>query len=176
MSVYSSPHAALAHSVQAAIVGMIGNQITGVAADSVRVRKVPYAQDFAAPIDAHALPGILIVYFDRERDQGGVNDRDDIGFPILVVFVAKDVDAAGRSDTEDNDDTYLTWRQAISDMFRNQPYQITNYAKGAVTFQTCELEYGPIVDWSRWQKDQLFVGSFTLVFTLRKARGANPFN
>jgi hypothetical protein len=181
MSTFNSPHAALAHSVQATIVDLIGGRLNGVVADSVRVRKVPMATDFSGqdplPSGMHAYPGILIVYGDKERDLGGVNDRDDIGYPLTVVFAAKDVDSAGRSDVEDNDDVYLAWRQVIGDEFRNQPYTVTNYATAnPLTFQTCLLEYGPIVDWSRWQKDQIFVGAFTLVFVLRKYRGASPLN
>jgi hypothetical protein len=183
---YQSPHAALAHAVQSTIVGLIGGRITGVAADSVRVRKVPYAVDFsgATPLAAglHAYPGILVVYGDKERDLAGQGacplNRDDIGYPLAIVFAAKDVNAQGVSDVEDNDDLYLSWRQAISDTFRNEPYAVGNYAfgGGAISFQTCNVEYGPIVDWARWQKDQIFVGAMTLVFVLRKSRGVNPLN
>lgn len=178
---YNSPHAAVAHSVQQTIIGLIGTKITGVAADSVRVRKVPSAVDFSGdnplPAGKHAYPGILIVYGDRERDLAGVNDRDDIGFPLAVVFAAKDVDSRGVSDLEDNDDQYLTWRKVISDVLRNQSYTITNYTgANPLTFQTCEIEYEPTVSWERWQKDQIFAGSFTLVFVLRKGRGRNPAN
>lgn len=178
---YESPHAAVAHSVQQTIIGLIGTKITGVAADSVRVRKVPSAVDFSGddplPAGMHAYPGILIVYGDKERDLAGVNDRDDVGFPLAVVFAAKDVDSRGVSDLEDNDDEYLTWRKVISDTFRNQPYTITNYTvTNPLTFQTCQIEYGPIVDWSRWQRDQVFAGSFNLIFVLRKGRGLNPAN
>lgn len=181
---YNSPHAALAHAVQATIVGLIGTRITGVVADSVRVRKVPYAVDFtsATPLASglHAYPGILVVYGDKERDLAGqgVQNRDDIGYPLTIVFAAKDVTAQGTSDVEDSDDLYLSWRQTISDVFRNQPYAVGNYAfgGGAISFQTCQVEYGPIVDWGRWQKDQIFVGALTLVFVLRKFRGVAPLN
>ena len=178
---YNCPHAAVAHSVQSTILGLLGTRITGVVADSVRVRKVPYGVDFssAMPLAAglHAYPAILAVYGDKERDLAGVCDRDDIGYPVTVVFAAKDVTAQGTSDVEGNDDMYLSWRQAVSDVFRNEPYTITNYARlNPVTFQTCQLEYGPTVDWGRWQKDQIFVGAMTLVFVLRKFRGVNPLN
>ncbi len=175
---YNSPHAALAHSVQATINGL---GLSGIATDSIRVRKVPHAADFTSttptPTGLHAYPGILVIYSDKERDLAGVNDRDDIGYPLAVVFVSKDVNSAGVSDPEANDDLYLTWRQKISDIFRNQPYTISNYAVvSPLTFQTCNLEYGPIVDWGRWQKDQVFVGAMTLVFVLRKYRGSSPLN
>lgn len=178
---FNSPHAAVAHSVQSTIVGLLGTRITGVVADSVRVRKVPSAVDFtsAMPLAAglHAYPAILAVYGDKERDLAGVNDRDDIGYPVTIVFAAKDVTAQNTSDVEDNDDLYASWRQAVSDVFRNQPYTVTNYARlNPVTFQTCQVEYGPIVDWARWQTDQIFVGAMTLVFVLRKFRGVNPLN
>lgn len=181
MSTYNSPHAALAHSVQAAIVGLLGTRISGIVADSVRVRKVPYAADFTSqtptPTGLHAYPGILIIYGDKEADLGGLNNRDDISYPLTIVFAAKDTNSAGVSDPEANDDLYLGWRQTISDVFRHQPYAVTGtyYAPGGtpttITFDTCFVEYGPIVDWSRWQKDQIFVGAMTLRFTLRRSRG-----
>lgn len=176
---YNSPHAALAHSVQATIIGLLGTRITGIVSDSVRVRKIPYGSDFASSpaTGQHALPGILIVYSDREQDAGTFSDRDDIGYPVTIVFATKDTTAAGIVDPEGNDDLYLSWRQAISDVLRNRPYTITNYPRcNPTTFQECRLEYGPIVDWSRWQKDQIFVGAFTLRFILRKQRGVNPLN
>jgi hypothetical protein len=174
---YNSPHAALAHSVQATIVGLLGTRITGVAADSVRVRKVPYADDFTSktptPTGLHAYPGVLIIYADKEADLGGLNNRDDISYPLTIVFAAKDVNSSGISDPEANDDLYLGWRQTISDVFRHQPYAVTDtyYTGGTITFDTCFVEYGPIVDWPRWQKDQIFVGAMTLRFTLRRPRG-----
>src|SRR5215469_15397468 len=152
---YNSPHAALAHSVQATIVGLLGTRITGIVSDSVRVRKVPYAADFASAraTGQHALPGILIIYADREQDLGGLNNRDDLSYPLTIVFATKDVNAQGVSDPEANDDLYLGWRQTISDVFRHQPYAVsTTYITPAITFDTCFVEYGPIVDWSRWQK------------------------
>ncbi|HEV3343009.1 MAG TPA: hypothetical protein VG125_21725 [Pirellulales bacterium] len=175
----NSPHAALAHSVQATIVGLTTGgspRISGVVSDSIRVRKVPYAGDFTSqagpPTGLHALPGILIIYADKEADLGGLNNRDDISYPLTIVFAAKDVNSAGISDPEANDDLYLGWRQTISDVFRHQPYAVsTTYINPAITFDTCFVEYGPIVDWSRWQKDQVFVGALTLRFTLRRARG-----
>ncbi|HEV8061538.1 MAG TPA: hypothetical protein VGP68_16785 [Gemmataceae bacterium] len=147
-------------------------------ADSVRVRKVPYGVDFASvPVTGqHAYPAILVIY-SQERDAGGVNDRDDIAYPVTIVFAAVDKTAAGVVDPEGNDDLYLSWRQAISDELRHQPYTVTNYARlNPLTFYTCRMEYGPVVDWPRWQKDQIFVGTFTLVFVLRKYRGPNPLN
>lgn len=176
---YNSPHAAAAHAVQTKIVSLLGTKIVGVVADSVRCRKVPGAVDYASAVQAgmHQYPGILVVYGDKERDFGGLNDRDDIGYPVLVVFASKDVDGQGRCDLENNDDQYLTWRKVVDDTFRNQPFSVTNYAPlNPLQFQTCMMERGPIVDWARWQKDQIFVGAMTLVFVLRKQRGANPGN
>lgn len=173
---YNSPHAALAHAVQATIVALIGGRLTGLVADSVRVRKAPWGADFTSqsplPSGMHAYPCLLIVYGDKERDFGGGNRYDDVGYPLTIVFVAIDKNAQGVVEPEANDDTYLTWRQTISDVFRNQPYNVgTAFITPGITFETCTIEYGPIVDWSRWQKDQLFAGSFTLVFRLRKGRG-----
>lgn len=174
---YNSPHAAVAHSVQASILGLIGTKITGIVADSVRVRKVPFLNDFTAPNAAHALPGILIVYGDKERDLAGVNDRDDIGFPVRIGFIKKGADSQGRTDFESDDDVSLTWRKVISDYFRNQPYTITNYTVvNPLVFQTCTIEYESIFNAPRGQQDQLFVGAFTLIFVLRKFRGSNPAN
>jgi hypothetical protein len=170
---YNSPHAALAHSVQATIIGLLGTRITGVVSDSVRVRKIPYGVDFASvPVPGqHALPGILIVYSDKEADLGGLNNRDDLSYPLTIVFAAKDVTSQGVCDPEGNDDLYVGWRQTISDVLRHRPYAVSNYAPGTITFDTCFIEYGPIVDWARWQKDQIFVGAMTLRFTLRRSRG-----
>jgi hypothetical protein len=170
---YASPHAALAHAVQAKIQSLIGTRLTGIVADSVRVRLAPYGQDFTAPLNLHAMPGILIVY-KTEKDMGGPNARDDIGYPLLVGFLVKNITAAGLVDFEAGDDTYLTWRQTISDVFRNQKFTITNYTgQNPLTFPICEIDYGgeSIVDPRRLQRDQMIVGSFTLTFRVRKSRG-----
>lgn len=169
---FNCPHAALAHSVQTKIQSLLGTRLTGIVADSVIVRLAPYGQDFTAPLNLHAMPGILIVYGDRERDLGGVNARDDIGYPLLIGFLVKSVTTAGVVDFESQDDAYLTWRQTVSDLFRSQQFTIDNYVgQNPLTFPYCDIDYGPIVDWRRLQRDQMIVGSFTLTFRLRKARG-----
>lgn len=168
---FNSPHAALAHSVQANLISLIGTRITGIVSDSIRVRMVPYGNDFLGSNPAHELPGIIVTYV-QERGLDGTNVRDDIGYPIRIVFFTRTTDAQNRLDLETQDDISLTWRQTVSDVFRMQGLNVTNYApQNPLTFYLADIDYEPQFNWPVQANQQLAVGSVKLSFRLRKVRG-----
>lgn len=62
-----------------------------------------------------ALPGIVISPVGNEQQLGGLNDLDDIGYPVFVSIVAAD-----NQDLTTNLDVYLVWRQRIAAALRHQ--------------------------------------------------------
>lgn len=189
-STYTSVHKALAESVANTIRGMLGTSIIGPVADSVRVRKVPWTNDYSSisPIPAdktHALPAIIVTYFDTETfdPTAGVNIRDDIGYPLAICFQQAN-NGAGQAAAENNDDSFLRWREAVERTFTHLRGVTSNAGKKgyldvtangvAYTFHNCIARPGTIFDWNRWKSD---AGSFDfgwLLFTfiVRRPGGA----
>lgn len=158
---YFSLHKALAQSVAATIAGMIGTAIIGIGGDSVRVRKVPWTNDFGSmdlttgklPTDKlHEWPAILVCYFDFEAfdPPAGPNDRDQIGYPITVVFAKPNA----ALDSETDDDVFLRWREAVERTFtklRAFNGHLPVVANGKTyTFHNCMTKPGAIFEWNRF--------------------------
>lgn len=159
-----SIHYALQLGVQATIVGIVGQgSLPGVAADSVLVRKVPYAGD-VGNTRLFALPAVLIFPGPTETIEptAGTNQRDDYGYPVVLAVVAADDSPSA------NHNQYLAWREVMIRQFQHRRFTID---APAVTFYDCVVEPGPIVDWSRWAGDNRFVTVFTLRFFTRLVRG-----
>jgi hypothetical protein len=93
--------------VQARIRGL---SLTGIASANVRVLKLPrYLRD------KDSLPGVAVCPVGKDPNLGGTNERDDIGYPVLVTTVS-----AGDQDLETNLPRNLLWRQKIQRALRNQ--------------------------------------------------------
>lgn len=159
---FTSVHAALAAQVQSMIQGMLGTSIIGPTPQSVRVRKTGYLADYSGqnPLPAnyaYQLPGIVICYFDVEDIDPalGTNARDEIGYPITIVFAREGQSA--NTFSEDSDDLFLTWRQAVERTFTNlrgvANNKITVTAGGLnYTFHKCFPRGGLIYDPDRQSK------------------------
>lgn len=157
---YSSVHKALAEAVKTKIISLLGSAIVGPVSDSVRVRKMPWTNDFSSisptPSDkSHAYPAIIVCYYDREEipPSGGTNVRDRIGYPISVAF-ARPTNAPGTISVEDGDDTFLRWREAVErnlTFLRGFGGHVTVTANGVnYTFHNCLARPGVIFDDRRW--------------------------
>lgn len=152
--VYQSAHKALAESVAATIRGMIGTSIVGLASASVRVRKTAYLLDFTSqnPLPnnySYQYPAIIVCYFDREQENAdkGTNDRDEMIYPLTIVFAQETQSAATPS--ESNDDQFLRWREAVERTFTHLrgTGPITVASSGvSTTFFNATLLGGMIVD------------------------------
>lgn len=186
---YSAVHKALAENVAAYIRNtMLGASIIGVDKDSVRVRKVPVTADFGtmdlntgkiAGDKTHAWPAILVCYYDFETFDAvaGSNARDEIGYPIAVVFVQPN-NFSGGVPSEDGDDQFLRWREAVERTYshlRGVGGQITVTANTVnYIFHNCTVKPGSIFDWNRWRPDGqgLDFGWLILNFILWRPGGA----
>lgn len=173
---YTSAHKALAEAVAAKIRGMLGTDIVGPGSESVRVRKTAFLGDFSGinPLPAnyqYALPAIVVCYFDQEEIDPnlGTNARDEIGYPITVVFAREG--QAANTFSEDSDDLFLTWRQAVERTFTNlrgysPSTSLTVTAGGKqYTFHKCLPRGGMIYDTDRANK-KLDVGWLKFSFRL----------
>lgn len=186
---YSSAHKALAETVATRIRSMLGTNIIGVLPDSVRTRKTAFLADFSgqAVVPAsmqHALPAIIICYFDQEEIDPnlGTNARDEIGYPITIVFAREGQSA--NTFCEDGDDLFLTWRQAVERTFTN----LRGYSPGSkltvtvtpagggdainYTFHKCLPRGGMIYDPDRANTANKKMDVGWLRFSFRLWRGA----
>lgn len=158
---YTAIHKALAESVKATIQGMLGTDIIGPAADSVRVRKVPYLDDFATALDgggvpvgkAHALPGIVICYTD-EKVASATNKEDELEYPLAIVFFRQN-NATGGVASEDAADPFLKARETVERTFTHlrgvSGQKITVTANGnSYTFFDCRTSFGTLYDMGRF--------------------------
>jgi len=183
---YLSVHKALAAAVQATIQGMLGTSIVGISPASVHVRKVPYLGDVSAvnPLpstDEYALPAIVICYFDVEEivPTEGSNVRDDIGYPISVVFLNENESA--NVPEEANDDPFLRWREVVIAKFNHlrgfgttpgYGGYLTVTANGnSYSFHDCRVKPGTIFDYEKLAKKKLDFGWLKLSFILRRMGG-----
>lgn len=192
--IYSSVHKALAQSVQSQLQSMVGVSLLGVEKNSIRVRKVPWTSDFGtmdlstgkiAGDKTFSWPAILVCYFDLEtfNPLAGVNIRDDIEYPITVVFVQPN-NTPGTVAAEDGDDQFLRWREAVERTYTHlRGITSSGGLKGYLdvtannvnyTFHNCTTKPGTIFDWNRWKPDgmSLDFGWLMLSFTVRRPGGA----
>jgi len=109
----------------------------------------------AEPKDGDAFyPGITISQ-KTESEHRGTNERDDIGYPVLITFVVNnDVDPT-------EDDLFATWRQTIRKAF------IHKKLSGVTSVCTCLVEHGPVF---QDVPDHLDVGTMVLRFISRETR------
>lgn len=163
---YTSIHKALAESVATTLRGMIGTDITGIVADSIRVRKAPWMGDFGSidPITSalpagksHQLPAIVICYADERLSGKGTNKEDEIEYPLNVIF-ARQNNLAGEVASEDNDDVFLRWREVVERTYTHlrgiAGQGVTVTANGNnYTFFDCRISFGPVYDFSRFGAD-----------------------
>lgn len=90
----------------------------------------------------------------------GTNIRDDIDYPVTVAHI----DPANRSQTQENRDRWLSWRQDVSRLFRRQ------HLTGVPEVRDCMVNYRNAVDTNAWFKANLCVGALVLNFTAREVR------
>ncbi|HEX7379340.1 MAG TPA: hypothetical protein VF278_19615 [Pirellulales bacterium] len=176
---FNSVHAALAAQVQTIIQGLLGTSIVGISPASVRVRKTAYMGDFSArnPLPSnfsYSLPGIVLCYFDVEEVADATNARDEIGYPITIVFAQESQSAATPS--EANADQFLRWREAVERTFthlRGCPNQLINVTANGLNYQfyDCRMTGGMIIDPDASTNKKLDIG--WLKFSFRTWRGKN---
>jgi hypothetical protein len=136
-----------------------GLNLSGISADSIIVRKLPWARDFTQGRISY--PGIVISPYGVETMSlaEGTNLRDDVGYPVIVSILAAD-----NQDQVNNLGTYLLWREKLARYFRNQPLATVNEV------YTCRIEPQPIVLPAAFQ-DLVFVSAMCLRFISREQRG-----
>lgn len=90
----------------------------------------------------------------------GTNVRDDIEYPVTVAHI----DPANRSQTQENRDRWLSWRQDVSRLFRS------DHLTGVDEVIGCTVNYRNAVDSNAWFKANLCVGALVLSFRAREVR------
>lgn len=185
---YLSVHKALAQAVQSKLQSLVGVSLLNLEKNSIRVRKVPWTADFGtmdlstgkiSGDKQFAWPAMLCCYFDLEtfNPLAGTNARDDVGYPIAVVFVQPN-NTPGIAAAEDLDDRFLRWREVVERTYthlRGVNGQVAVTANGvSYTFHDCTVKPGSIFDWNRWQPTgmSLDFGWLVLNFTVRRPGGA----
>lgn len=131
-----------------------GLSLTGIAGTSVVRRRVATDRKQDMP----ALPGILVSPTGRiQHNNEGSNLRDDITYPVLVLFVQ-----AGNQE-QDNDDNYLTWHETVRKKFIHQPL-------GVECVYTCDIDPRDTYHIPSWLQN-LDVGGIVFRFKNREVRG-----
>lgn len=137
--------------------------LSGIADASILVRKVNTFRGIgvqeASPVIA--FPAIVIAPATSELtpSTAGTNERDDIGYPVLVGIVDAD-----EQTLTDNHNRNLLWRQQIRQAFINQRLP------GVTEVNECKIEPRDITKFSDWVSGK-YVSLFVLRFTSRETRG-----
>lgn len=161
-------HWALIQAVAAKIgAAEVAGRIVGVAASSIRPRKLAAFKDFSAAASLatgfFSLPGILVCLWSTESYQPATSANDDKLWPVLVAFGCEEDTANIESDKP-----YFDNRAVVADLFEHQPFSVPS---PAVEYWKCEVEFGPIIDPGWYQQKGIIVGTLGLRFFERRNRG-----
>lgn len=146
----------LMESVQTGIVSL---NLSGISSVNVIERWLPRV---LKDVEAASLPKVIICPWDRESFPGILTGKDDIGIPIIVVFVASQ-----NQDNSANIDRNSQWRWATISYFRFQAPAGVSTSYGVYN---CVPEVDVQVD-SSWFLKGLYVSAFALRFITRTPRG-----
>jgi len=129
--------------------------LSGIANQSVVVRKVPDDKNITKP-------AVVIAPLGRETldPADGTNNRDDVGYPILVALLDGD-----NQNPTSNHDRNLLWREKIRRAFHNQRLP------GVDAIITAFVEPLPVTDAAAWFERNTFVTAMLLRFISREPRG-----
>lgn len=106
------------------------------------------------------LPCVLLTSFAKaEQYRGGTNQRDDIGYPVYVLFLSRNPE-----DFSDEGRVML-WRQQVSRAFRNQHLPGVPEHLGE-----CEVEPDPVIEVDERAYEYQF-SALTLRHFAREPRG-----
>ena len=129
--------------------------LSGVANQSVVVRKVPDDKNITKP-------AVVIAPLGRETldPADGTNNRDDVGYPVLVALLDGD-----NQNPTSNHGRNLLWREKIRRAFHNQRLP------GVDAIITTFVEPLPVTDAAAWFERNTFVTAMLLRFISREPRG-----
>jgi hypothetical protein len=139
-----------------------GLALDGVANANIVIRKVAWDRDTGSG-KAYAYPSIQLSPGVREtiNSLAGTNDKDDIGYPVLVSIL--DLDNQNQTTNRARN---LLWREKIVKAFRNQRLP------GVTEVFNCVVEPNAVVHAENWLNQNLWTSFVVLRFTSREARGA----
>lgn len=133
-----------------------GLALSGLPSAQVYAKKLPTDRDVTLPAVVCSLPGHA-----PEQLAGGLNQREDVGYPVLVtLIVAENQDLAINADA----DTHALWREKIVLHFHNQ--RLT----GVSEVFTCKVEPRAIVDMDAFLNRNLLAGSLLVRCLARMPR------
>lgn len=133
--------------------------LSGISSVNVIKRWIPRALRQA---EARSLPKVIVCPWDRFSFPGVLTGKDDIGVPIIVVFIA-----ALNQDNDADIDRNNTWLWRTLSAFR---FQAPGGVSASFGCYNCVPEAGPILD-SNWFDKNLYVSSLAFRFITRTPRG-----
>jgi hypothetical protein len=132
---------------------VVALSLSGVA--TTATRKVTLARGLT-------LPAVVVSPGPFELVADSTNERDSIGYPVLVTFIrASDQEATLDAGFQ----TYLEWRKAVRLAFHNKRITITDG-----TVLRCLVEPAAILDLAAWQTENLDVGQLLIRVYCRETR------
>jgi len=139
-------------------------ELDGIGPDKIQVADINLGDENQRP----GTPGVLIFPPPQgtETTRPGVNQKDDIGYPVTVGMFDAGENAAS-FDTERRDRN-LFWRQRIRQKFLHQRLSVD--VIGNADVYTCEFQANPIIDFAKMAQRCLWASGFTLRFWSREGR------
>lgn len=149
--------------IDATVSAIEGLNLSGVADANVLGQAVAEGKE-SATSGVSNYPAIVVSPVNRETipPLGGTNKRDEVTYPVQVAIV----DAANRSQSLTQLDTWLKYREDLIDHFIHNRVSITGNHR--VSDQT--IVPGPIVEPNAWREKDLFVSMFMIEFKLWRER------
>lgn len=141
--------------LDAVVTRIQGLSLSGVSSANIVKRWVP---QFVPEITT--LPAIFVSPIGSEGEVGGLNNRDDIGFPVLVVIIA-----ASNQNNTDYTSRNTLWRERIQSALRHQ------FLSGVSEVIDCVPLFGTVFDPSFWLSEDLHWSPMAFRFMTRTARG-----
>ena len=150
-----SVHYRCATAIQALIQSL---GLTSIDSANIIVRKLD--SDRGVDDGTYSLPMIVVSTIGLEQNQPATNERDDVGYPVMVTILAAD-----NQDLSTNHDKYLRWREQIARAFRNQNLS------AVPEIYTARIEPGPIVSPTAFWDRNTFHSALVVRCMSREVRG-----
>lgn len=134
--------------------------LAGITSSNIIIRKIPTDRDIGGD-GTYDFPAIVIspLGIENQPPSGGTNARDDVGYPVLISFLAAD-----NQDLTTNRERYLKWRETVNRAFRSQ--RLT----GVSEVYICRVQPGPIVSPAAFWKN-VYHSSLLVQCISRETRG-----
>ncbi len=134
--------------------GIVNLDLPGLSKSQIKIRKYPW--------DKNKIHTGITISWDKEVEDVGTNERDDIGYPCVITMVSGTTGSWNH-----NVDEITIWRREIFRKFHNR--RLLGVVYTGTNNLVCKARHGTVSVPSRWQ-DKYDVGQVIVTAWFRETR------